>query len=1329
MSAQLLQRREIDEERDIQRAIEASLQSSARSQLAQGNSSTRRKEWQALRSPYTRSDMEQEQSPYSSTGAEYSGYRENITNETDVDDIDEEEPPHMNNYAPPKLPGREEFHQAKMRAIAEGSSTSNFLADFDTIQTRPTIDDCIAELEQAQVVTLERLDLPDGDTLVFIDAPGKQPDQDEFTYHQIKVRYFNPFCMRSSTLKSLGSSFFDFLLSPTAQFRVLRRRKLLNKLPPGIKYVLDLTPPNEGDDAARLTASLSCKTGVRHWGLSCDRWMISAGLVGGQDELSRLKAQSKVATPNTKIQWTKGKGTAAETLAVNKTASSSSTTPPKTKTQWMKGKGTVTETVVMNEIAGSSNTTPKTPDQKSTRLTIGTSPVSGSTPGFVRGGYFFQLPADYTPVRHRFAIERVLNAIEGRDPKIDSAVKLWTTFAVAQHFGIRGSLLTDYIVRWLRAPPNTYFMEVQPEVVLKIAEGLQCQAVGRDVFAILVGEAALAVVSNDHTADPHYSLHGRRKEFVNEIHFEPWLTRIQYARDVLVERVKAQFEELTSMTSTWVDELPECQKLLALTHKSTNHQSLYDDLMKALKTYVRGAIYYLLCSTYNSMPGPVEDSGKGAELFPQTQFCSTWNLLTYQERIFTRAFWNNLRGCSLIVSNVNYGVKTGYNYDVGAKFPVVLKDLVKAGVFKTMYPHDLLKKVNAYCSMNEYGIKNPITATGKSPAYNDTYSDQHPAWLKEGSSAEKRGWNLLSSTTFNISYRPKRDNTGFSFDFAAAGKDWRQDYVETPGHSSYHNLHSAPMSGPVLDAALPSDRLSNGRSLFYSQAFPELRHLEYPYDEMPVIDEMFYDDDDESPAKRRFSKASEESFAHLQARHAEMAEDDKRELEELHTQNRCSFTERRQHPETLCTGRPPTNPYSNFDPFAEDEDTVVTDPFADDEEFGATGSLDQRWLVPRSPYKNLLSVGPKRGQSSSVHSPTISKIPAPKPGRRLGSFNGGPLTFENDFLSTLSQARKTRNFPQPASANDSLDHKSDTLDATASPPQEAPFSLQQFFTEVERHIHSVATAMLAAPDADHSDPLELGLTNTLVCLQESEMKFLPLWASGNDDGSSGVFSAHLPPAEPGFTTAGPPVRVFPASSTAASSDFSLLLRGGGTSTARTSTAVHDGFADSLDRRRVYDDDSEWGAILAAASTAPGSSDSTWADDDFAASRADPKGKGKGVDRSLLVSFGRLVSPDPSVVAEEEGNLLSALLAKEEEEDYGKIFMYDEHDEGGSGFGSEGGEEKAEVEEELYDISNDADFWDDAYLNDSDGEEGEADGKGEDEEDLLAAGEAIESADS
>ena len=137
------------------------------------------------------------------------------------------------------------------------------------------------------------------------------------------------------------------------------------------------------------------------------------------------------------------------------------------------------------------------------------------------------------------------------------------------------------------------------------------------------------------------------------------------------------------------------------------------------------------------------------------------------------------------------------------------------------------------------------------------------------------------------------------------------------------------------------------------------------------------------------------------------------------------------------------------------------------------------------------------------------------------------------------------------------------------------FDDKSFFHQAQNYIDTFAGNKLRSSDRGClKEPLELGIVNTLVCLEESEWKYLPLWAGGNDDGSMGVYNDDLPTAEHGFTTAGPGIHdgSTPASSIKTPSEFELLSDGSA-STFNASTATNRGFSDAIRRGHVHTVDS------------------------------------------------------------------------------------------------------------------------------------------------------------
>ncbi|MCJ1472389.1 hypothetical protein MMC13_001037 [Lambiella insularis] len=914
--------------------------------------------------------------------------------------------------------------------------------------TKSTIDEYIEQMRRTGIVNLPRLDIASGDTWVYIDAPAQQPDEDHVLYTQILARYANPFQMRSSTLNALGSSFFDKLLGPTAQYNIRRRRKIVNKLPPNIKYVIDLTPSNEGEDAVNFTEALSCTLGVCQWGMSADRWNISTSLVGGCDELTRLCPENQQGPSKETIPWVHGHETTNKTVLEDDTMDSPA-----------RNSGLALASESSKVCKGEINFSPKSPAFESKVA--------------------YQLPLDYTPIRHRFAIERVLHAIEGQDPKLDSAVKVWSTAAVAEKYGIKQSLLTDYIVRWLRAPPNTYFMEVHPEVTLKIAEGMQCQALCRDVFAILVGEEALASTCAKSHLLPGYSVHQRKQEYVGEHQFDPWLTRIQYASSAFTDRVKARFEDLTSPESTWIEDLPEVRNLTQHTPQFLLEARIYGGLVSTLKQYVRGAIYHVLCSSYSAMPGPVTDTGKGADFFSQRLFRTTWHLLSYKERCFTRSFWEILVRFHFRNGHNNIDIDSFGNYHINSATTEEEESLRKAGTFQRITKGELKVKIGTL-------------------------------------------WNAISSNPADN--RGSRGSSRINLDSAV---------------QKNKGLAHGPLNSPEPPLA----------------SFP---HRPKPVGPIANLDHAIW--------------------AH--------------------------------------------NDFSERSPFQ----FQVTN----------TGII-----------QNVQSEPSKRAEESLAFF--------------LKSCDKNPMQLssrlENHFKS-IAAGDLCYNDCWPF------------------------FSLSDFFRQAEDYIHNFARQMLAGPE---DGTLDLALTDTLVCLQESEMKFLPLWAGGNDDGSSGVFNDDVPIAEGGFVTAGPKVRTGLASSSG-SSDFDSL---GDDSTLHTSTIVNDGFSDALDRRRVYDDDSVSSAVMATktlpADDGTAASESTWdhvatpagtdamslADTDEGGAPKVDKGKGRMVEDMAMSGTGDAL--DNSAAME---------VAKPvEEESYDNIFIDD--DDAGSDVALSDGDE--------YEMEEDSDF--------------------------------------
>lgn len=458
----------------------------------------------------------------------------------------------------------------------------------------PSLEDRIHDLSLKVGLELPTVYDPHGDTYVYLDPSTQQPEQDEETYARYTERYKTPMLMKKQTLLSFNSSFFENMFGPTYQFRILRRRGLVGNLPEHVKYAIDLTPPTEGDEAVYLMTELCCSEGVRKWFLANQRWQVSKSMIGGEDEYMPSFQGPKRFDANIT-----------------------------TSGAWTDG--------------------------------VGYSP----SPGFLNSqGALVPLPLEYTPVRHRSAIKRVLAAIQGLDPQLDSAPKVWTTFAVAKYFSLTSSPLTDYIVRWLRACPNSYFLEVNPEISLKIADGLQCDDLCRDIFAILVGEEALATVyrGNHRELSTQANVYGRKREDL----LEPYQTRIEYASKAFVDRIGIEFSFLVDPGMSWFESVPEFSKLVYNGPSSVDAAKQAQVVRSRLEVYVRGVIYKLLTSNYIGMSDADQARFGNNHLFPNTSWETVWRNLLPNERVLTRSFWEALQICRLFLGPTNLDVRPGW---------------------------------------------------------------------------------------------------------------------------------------------------------------------------------------------------------------------------------------------------------------------------------------------------------------------------------------------------------------------------------------------------------------------------------------------------------------------------------------------------------------------------------------------------------------------------------------------------------------------------------------------------------------------------------------------
>lgn len=127
--------------------------------------------------------------------------------------------------------------------------------------------------------------------------------------------------------------------------------------------------------------------------------------------------------------------------------------------------------------------------------------------------------------------------------------------------------------------------------------------------------------------------------------------------------------------------------------------------------------------------------------------------------------------------------------------------------------------------------------------------------------------------------------------------------------------------------------------------------------------------------------------------------------------------------------------------------------------------------------------------------------------------------------------------------------------------------MSKLMGEIRTHIEAVAQQMTARAqggELGEGGAIQIAQTSTLVCLGEDEIKYLPLWAGGLDDGTSGVYNAQVPLAADGFK--GPPAKTDELSIYGLGEAYDMA---DDRKTIATSAVATDGYGDALHRDKVY----------------------------------------------------------------------------------------------------------------------------------------------------------------
>jgi hypothetical protein len=511
---------------------------------------------------------------------------------------------------------------------------------------------------QSQLLRLNNefgvLNLADGDTLAYIGPPPQTLSESQtWDYGYIRNHFSYPHRVRSAKFLDLNSKKFNDLFGPRSMRTERRFRKegiLSGVSTTGIKFFVDLRPPTEDEEAVVLLTSLTCTKGVLTWHTAQEKYGLPPLLVAGQDDSASIPVDYDlpVTTPKDKNDSKDHKTSQAKTPSGVSEEQSEPSLEQKSDSEMVQdaeGLNGPRDDAGLPSAKGASPGQPAVPivmtglssPNSSKKLKAATAQESKQP---------VQISPEYTPLRHRSAIERVIQAIENGDPKLDSAPKMWTFFAVAKYFDCAAhERISGWITKWLVSYPNSNFIQSNPEVALRIGLGTQSESTTKDAFAILVGEKSLINVygeSNPTFLTPLVeSVHGRRLELLDDDE----RNRIDHAAASLVRRIRQKFDDLVGEEMAWLQRSALYKRISSTVPQNQEEADLIKKLLQKTKNFVRGRIIWVLCRTYEIDFSDFDQALKNVcTFYPGTRdtFKETYNRLNERERIFTRFFWTAL---------------------------------------------------------------------------------------------------------------------------------------------------------------------------------------------------------------------------------------------------------------------------------------------------------------------------------------------------------------------------------------------------------------------------------------------------------------------------------------------------------------------------------------------------------------------------------------------------------------------------------------------------------------------------------------------------------------
>lgn len=478
------------------------------------------------------------------------------------------------------------------------------------------------------------------DTLIHIGPPPKAKGQTDSDYAYVKRAFERPHLLKSETLRKLGSAKFNELLGPKSKRTQRKLQKAgIHKLlvePEKIKYFIDLTPDIHDDEGMVLLLELSAPSGARSWHRDAQRFSINSSHVCGRDAFDML--------PKPILRPDSQNGPNARDQDASNSSESAKT--PKGKTDANRkasGKGEKSQKSFGKVIAQSDFDTDTTEDEQA--------PQEESKPVDKKDEPYNQHEEeDYSQLRHHTAIVRLLQAIAGQDPKLNSAPKAWTFCMLAKFFDCaKNELISGWTIDWLVQSGNINFIQVNPSTAYRFGMAMEAVWLVRTSFCIMVGLKAFEHVKS--ITDASLSAQGRapssvpRSSRITDGLDDDDINRVDHAALALVKRVQDQVHRLFTEGGECMnghEAGTEMAKLFGLDFADLESKETLGEVKKSLDRYVRRQ----LCSPFVEFD---DTTGHHGNMFKPPMNITSYHLVPALLRPLTLQFWEAIRSRDLVV--------------------------------------------------------------------------------------------------------------------------------------------------------------------------------------------------------------------------------------------------------------------------------------------------------------------------------------------------------------------------------------------------------------------------------------------------------------------------------------------------------------------------------------------------------------------------------------------------------------------------------------------------------------------------------------------------------